>query len=208
METRRSVASKTLEKADFFLDFAETYAAVDRDAFERFLEAAIVNARTVTFHLQKEFGKHISFNDWYRAKQEEMRKDPLFQFFVNRRNYILKEGPISIKKTINLDISETVIISDSMKVQVVRGRPWYKRGPKILFEDLRAALFQKCNRWKDKRELSRKRHQHIKRHQNTVKEVLHFEEPEWRNRPATDLVREYLQKLGTIVNDAEMRFLT
>jgi len=206
METRKSVASQTLGRANFFLDYAETYAFVNRQAFEHFLEAAIVYGRSVTFHLQKEYSKKSPFDDWYREKQEEMRKDTLFQFFLNKRNYILKEGPVSIRKTTAVNITETAIASDFVEVQVVRGRPWFKRGPKTLFGDLCAPLLQKYHKWKYERDLFRKRNKRNEQQQSEVREFLHFEEPEWHDRPATDLVREYLRKLATIINDAEMRF--
>lgn len=208
METRKSVASQTLGRANFFLDHAEKYAFVDRQAFGYFLEAAIVYGRSVTFHLQKEFSGHSLFDDWYRQKQEEMRKDPLFQFFLEKRNFILKEGPVPVTKTIAVNISATVPISSFLEMRVIRGRPWYKRGLKTLSEDLRVPLLKKYQRWKYERELSRQRYKRNEQKHSEVREILHFEEPEWRNRPAMDLVREYLQKLATVVNDAEMRFLT
>ena len=148
MKTRKSTAFQTLGRANFFLDYAEKYAFVDRQAFEYFLEAAIVYGRSVTFHLQKEFSKYSLFGDWYCEKQGEMRKDSLFQFFLDKRNYILKEGPVPIIKTTIVTISETVTISDFLEVQVIRARPWYKRGLKTIFEDLRASLLQKYHRWK------------------------------------------------------------
>ena len=208
MEARKSIAAQTLGRANFFLDYAEAYAPSDRRAFEHFLEAAIVYGRSVTFHLQKEFSKYSGFDDWYREKQEEMGKDPLFRFFLDKRNYILKEGPVSIQKTIAVTISETIVVSDFVEVQVIRGKPWYKRGPKILLEDLRAPLLQKYRRWKYERELARRRKIRNAQQQTEVSEILHFEEPEWRSRPATDLGREYLRKLTAVVNEAEMRFLT
>lgn len=208
MEAKGSVASKTLGRANFFIDYAEKYSFVDRQAFEHFLEATIVYGRSVTFHLQKEFSKHSGFNDWYDKKQEEMRKDPLFQFFLDKRNYILKEGPVSIRKTTTVTFSETVMFSDFFEVHVIRRRPWYKRGLKILFDDLRAPLLQKYGRWKHERKLSRQKSKRNEPQQTEIIEILHFDESEWHNRPATDLLREYLGKLATIVNDAEKRFLT
>lgn len=209
MEVTKSIAAQTLERANFFLDCAQPCAPSDRRAFEHFLEAAIVYGRSVTFHLQKEFSKCSGFGDWYREKQEEMERDPLFRFFLEKRNYILKEGPVSIQKTIAVTISETMVVSSFVEVQVIRGKPWYKRGPKILLQDLRAPLLQKYRKWKYERELARRRKiRDAQQRQTEVSEIPHFEEPEWRSRPATDLVREYLRKLTAVVNEAEMRFLT
>jgi hypothetical protein len=201
----RSIAAKTLEKASFFLDQAET--CPDLDAFGHFLEAAIVYGRSVTFHLQKEFKNCSGFDVWYSEKQEQMTKDPLFSFLLKKRNYSLKEGPVSIQKTIAITITETVSVSDFVEVYITRGKPWYRRGLRILFEDLYSPLFQKFRKWRYERELCRQRKVRNKPQEAEVREIRHFEEPEWRTRPATDLVREYLQSLAALVKEGEALFL-
>jgi hypothetical protein len=207
MEERKSIAAQTVGRASFFLDHAEACASSDRRAFEHFLEAAIVYARSVTFHLQKQFSNDAGFDDWYRGRQEEMGRDPLNRFLLEKRNYILKEGPVSIRSTISVTISETIVASDFLEVQVIRGKSWYKRSLQILFEDLRAPLLQKYLKWKHEREVARRRKTLDAQQQSEISELLHFEEPEWSSRPATDLVREYIRNLTVIVNEAEMRFL-
>ena len=85
---------EVLEKAIFFLELARHSARQERKHFERFVEAAIVFGRSVTFHLQKEFAQHPDFSSWYAGQQELLRNDDLCRFFVERRNFILKEGPL------------------------------------------------------------------------------------------------------------------
>lgn len=60
-----------------------------------FMEACIVFARSVTLHLQKE----LAHADWYATRQDAMVIEPLFGFFRDRRNYILKEGRLGVRRT-------------------------------------------------------------------------------------------------------------
>ena len=62
----------------------------DEFAFE--LCAFIESARNITFALQKEHANNPKFKEWYNKKQEEMRKDELLKFFIEKRNTIVKEG--------------------------------------------------------------------------------------------------------------------
>jgi hypothetical protein len=41
---------------------------------------------------------------------------------------------------------------------------------------------------------------------SSVKELLHFDDPDWQKASALDLIGEYLAKLGPIVDEAERRF--
>ena len=63
-----STARATLDTARFFCDAAGR-AADDVEAFRRYLQAAIVFARSVTFHLQKEYSDSAGFKDsWWPQK--------------------------------------------------------------------------------------------------------------------------------------------
>ena len=200
------IARRTLERAQFFLERAELSGSGDRKAFEHSLEAAIVFGRSVTFHLQKEFNARTGFKEWYAQKQEQMTSDPLFEFFKERRNYILKEGPVPVQKTITVVVTESITLSDFVEARVKRAKPWYRRSPKIWWEDIKAAIVGPLRRWQFERQLSRKRKQRQRPTRSEIQERLHFEEPEWRNRAATDVLQEYLLKLECLVGEAESRF--
>jgi len=201
-----SIARRTLERAQFFLEQAKTSESGNRRAFEHFLEAAIVFGRSVTFHLQKEFNTCTGFKEWYEQKQEQMESDPLFKFFKEKRNYILKEGPVPVQKTITIGVTESFNLSLSVEARVKRAKPWYKRSPKIWWEDTKAAIVWPLQRWRYERRLARKRKQHQQPTRSEIQERLHFEEQEWRNRAATDVLQEYLHKLECLVEEAESRF--
>ena len=207
MDAKKSTASHTLGRANYFLERAKACVRVDRAAFEHFLEAAIIYGRSITFHLQKEFAGAQGFDEWYGRKKAAMEGDPLFRFLKEKRNYVLKEGPVSIQKTSFLSMFETVNISDILEVQVIRGKPWYKRGIRILLADLRGTLIQSYRKWKYNRQVARQRKIIQRPHKTEMIEILHFEEPEWKERAATDLVQEYLYKLSILIAEAEKLFL-
>lgn len=63
--------------------------------FEEFgfeLCAFIESARNVTFAMQAEHGNNQNFKDWYKDKQEEMKKDSVFRFFNSKRVSVVHEG--------------------------------------------------------------------------------------------------------------------
>ena len=205
---RNSTARRTLERARFFLQQAELVAASDRRAFEHFLEAAIVFGRSVTFHLQKEFSRVPDFKKWYTQKQAEMANDDLFGFLRHKRNYILKEGPIAVPKTMNVNIAEAVVLSDSVEAHVIRGKPWYRRSLKILLQDIIGPIRGMVNRWRQKWQVARLKKPLEADGKCEVEERLHFEDEQWCDRAATDLIREYLAKLDKIVQEVEDRFMS
>jgi hypothetical protein len=67
----------------------------DPTLFKSFINNFIVNARSVTFVMQKEYSKHARFSTWYNSQQESMRVKPICKFFLEQRNVILKERSIT-----------------------------------------------------------------------------------------------------------------
>ena len=133
--TKKCTASNTIGKAAFFLQKAGD--AENREDFANFIEAAVVFARSVTFHLQKEFNNCPGFNDWHSEKQKEMQQNPVCRFFLTTCNYILKEGPISIGKRLQVEFTAVFNIEDAVTAEVVRRTPWYRRKPRLLFDDVK-----------------------------------------------------------------------
>jgi hypothetical protein len=122
----RSAAFETVAQARFFLERARQ-SPDDRIGLRRFVEAAIVFGRSVTFHLQKEFNAKHGFSAWYEEKQREMSSTPLMGFLLQTRNYILKEGAVAVRKTVSIEVREYVVASASVSVKVRRGRAWFRR---------------------------------------------------------------------------------
>lgn len=199
-------ARMKVEQARFFVSQSSQAEAGQREVLANNFEAAIVFGRSVTFCLQKDFHNKPGFNRWYAKKQEIMRQDPLFKLFLEKRNYILKQGTTGIHKSINVEATATVGISDFLTCKVKRGRPWYRRSTKILWEDFRARIREPIREWMWKRKMRRKATQ--KKPSSTVKvsEGYYFDDPAWENREIFDLFNEYLNKLELIVSEAEIKF--
>ncbi len=208
-----SIARSTLCKARFFLAQAVAaesiaHASTDRMAFLANIEAAIVYGRSVTFHIQKEFNKDKDFAPWYANVQNRLRKNARDRFLLQERNFILKEGPTSIHRAVEVTIHSSIHMEASATMILVRGQPWYRRRPRILYEDFRRCLL---NHFTEQRERKRKRMAAQQRQSepaaaNVSVQKFVFDDPKFNETPAQALLGEYLDELDAIVSDAESRF--
>ena len=203
---KQSPARLKLEQARFFTACASEAIPAQREAFANCIEAAIVFGRSVTFCLQSEYRHKPDFDSWYSDKQGAMEKDPLFAFFLKKRNYILKEGSAGVHKVVSVAIEEHVGVSDFVEIKVIRGQPWYRRSSKILWEDFRAAIMKPIRRWLWQLETKRRHLQLQKQSKVEVTEGFFFDDPKWTDRSGCDLLQEYLNKLEHIIAEAEIRF--
>ena len=203
----QSVATITLAKARFFARQASQADANDREAITNNLEAAIVFARSVTFHLQSQFAHVPGFDAWYAEKQKQLREDRLGRFLLEQRNYVLKVGPAPVSRSISVSITESLSLTSELSVKVVRGRPWYRRSLKILLEDatypLREWIRKLQDRWAKKR-AAREAEQNSSA---IVLDAMFFTDPEWEHTPALELLSRQLMSLEGLVLEAEARFL-
>lgn len=203
---KQRLARLKLEQARFFTTRASEALPAQREAFLNFIEAAIVFARSVTFCLQSEYRHKPDFDSWYLSKQETMKKNPIFAFFRDKRNYVLKEGSAGVHKVVSVAIEEKIGFSDFAEIRVIRGQPWYRRSPKILWGDFRAAIMKPIRRWLWQRETKRQNLQLQRQSKVEVTEGFFFDDPKWKDRPACDLLQEYLNELEQIITEAETRF--
>jgi hypothetical protein len=200
------IARETLNRSRFFIEKAAEVRFDDRQSFVYFLEASIVFARSVTFHLQKELKGYDGFNEWYSRQQKRLRECEVCKFFVNKRNYILKEGPVDISALHSVNFSATALASSRMCVKVIRGQPWYKRSPRIWWEDIRAPILSRIQQWQRQKKLKRQQ-RILERPKASAQSVIRFDDEPWNSRSATDVVAEYLDQLERVVSDAESRFV-
>ena len=204
--TEESIARRTLRKAKYFAEQAEQSKVGQREAFETQLEAAIVFGRSVTFHIQKEFVHEEGFEDWYSSNQNKLNNDSVAKFFLERRNFILKQGPVNIHKIIIAEIHVTANVSCTVEAKVIRGKPWYRRSIRTLWSDFKMPFVGWINRRRQRRELERTRAKASQEPESKVTHEYFFLDQEWSKRPAVELLNEWLDKLETIVNDAERKF--
>jgi hypothetical protein len=202
----RSVAITTLGKARFFAEQAGLAGANDREAVTNNLEAAIVFARSVTFHLQSQFAHAPGFDVWYAEQQQRLRNDRLGRFLLEQRNYVLKVGPAPIKRNISVSITDTLQMTAELSIKVIRGQPWYRRSPKTLVEDATYPLREWMNKASQRRR-SRRAAQAAQPRNATVSDAMFFADPEWDGIPALELLNRQFIVLDGVVADAEARFL-
>jgi hypothetical protein len=206
---RRSVARETLETATFFLAHAERVGYEDREALQRCASAVIVFGRSVTFHIQKEFGNDPAFSSWYERVRERLGSDRVCAFFLEARNVVLKERLLEVNQEVSITLGSTVELDSALEVKVIRGSPWYRRRPGILWEDFRRSLLSALrrrwspvpNRLRRKRGLKR----HLDTSQSTEIARRFFMEP-FPDDSAFDLLHHYLDAMARVVDEAESRF--
>lgn len=157
------------------------------EAFKHYVEAAIVFGRTVTFRLQAEYNHLPSFEPWYSQQRKLMSHDPLFTFFRDERNLILKKREVSLSRNVSVTVESSGGLSTSTIGGVYRttasGSMSVERSHTISFED---------PEWEDRFE--------------DLEWEDFFEDPKWEDRNALSLVTEYLDRLEATVNSARNRF--
>ena len=204
-------SQRTLKKARFFVRQAElAETRLDRVACSYYLEAAIESGRSVALHLHRELHRSPRFPEWWERRLAEMKSDPAMTFCHETRIYIVHKGSTPIRQLTALSVGEAVALSDTFRVRVVRAKPWYQRSPKVTAEDVRrrvAASFQQCREkvligWRRARSRLRPRPSQP----TIVTQFLYFEDWSGERRPASEQVREYLDKLELIVDAAAEKF--
>ncbi len=218
-----SLARTGLAEARYFLKQAREnqaeYGRGDPVPFVANLKASIVWGRTVTFLLQKEFNSRPDWLEWYEPHQQRMAASQLHRFILDARNMVLKEGPVELGRTLTVSIESALaaFVSVGAEVKIIRGQPWFKRSPKILWQDAREATLRPYRRWKsqldERRRIEAKRK--AAREQAEAEQasrppppppVVHFAHEAFRDRAAVDVVAEYLEDMERLVVEAEARF--
>lgn len=201
----KSGARQTLEMVRLMLDMAEGQDFEERKKFLALFQSAIVFGRSITFHLQKEYAHQPGFKDWYVVQQASLDADPLARFILETRNFALKEGPPPITRHIMAEMHATARVVVGMDAVIIRAQPWYRRAPKILWADIKHEAMRIVTKWRRRHE--RRRVQKPEREQVArVTQTWKFDHPDWDDRPALELVREYLDTLELIVVEAEEKF--
>jgi hypothetical protein len=213
-----SSAHRMWAKARYFADRARSTDVNDRLMLEADIEAAIVFGRSALDHLRKQYARVVGFDTYERAAFNGLRSDPLCAPFLDLRDFVIHQDSSPTRNVITASVAMSVMaFMEIVDVQIVRGQPWYRRSPAILWQDLRA----KIGRWLRKR---RKRHTPAERPStsSSVSESLHFMDfPTGRSRsgtlpvalpqpfkeqPALDVVDHWLDEIQKIVLDVETKF--
>jgi hypothetical protein len=211
---RDGVSRNALESARYFLSRAQKAEGggddvAAREEFGRYLEAAIVFGRTVTFRLQSEFSKAVGFRKWYEEVQARLGQDRLCKFFNQERTLILKQRPLQTNMTAIVLTHISVSFNVAVETVVVRGNPWYRRSPRIIVHDLLQPLRQRLHKWRQRRDEARKERARAKetpQPKTTTARAFYLADQDWKDEPAVALVRRYLDTLEPIIAEAEAKF--
>lgn len=198
------IAKKTVQRARFFAGQAMKVVN-EREKFAHYFESSIVFARSVTFHLQKELCHCEGFQEWYEEEQSKLKQQPICRFFLNKRNYILKQGPVKISKTIEASISNSISVHSVVKIKIIRAKPWYHQSIKTLIKNAFLRIRQEYFNW-DKRRKRRRQNRKTTESKAEFTERLHFSDEEWKDQSVYDLIFEYCDILEDLVDRAESKF--
>lgn len=197
-----SVARNTLYGAQYFVANAIAAGGGDLTVFGYNVEAAIVFGRSVTFHLQKEFADCPDFPAWYTDWQTKLNADPICRYFLTKRNYVLKEGPAQLARSVTIFIDAGLTMHAELRHTRISVGPWCHRFYQWFLEILR-----RVRRSKEKKQIAAKAKSAIDRPAPTRAEVrVEFQDSPVPNRQAIDLLKYYLDMLDEVVTEAEGRW--
>lgn len=95
----------------------------DDEVFSFNLSSFVEAARSITLHMQKQYGMKEGFgkkdgNEWYGSKVAEMSKQPNLRFLIKARNYSEKEGPIPTGATRSSVFSaDLILVNEGSKTE-------------------------------------------------------------------------------------------
>lgn len=91
------IVSQKIGEADYFLEKLKNTHPWEAE-FNYIFSAFVSAVRSITFTLQFVMSKYPDFDDWYKIRQERLRKSKLAKAFVVFRNHAQKTGIIPIVK--------------------------------------------------------------------------------------------------------------
>jgi len=204
-----SVARGALDRARFFAEQAEAFHRQEQPSHRNYcLEASIVFGRSAVDQLKREHESHPRWREWFAT----LLDDPLLEFFREQRHLILKEGPLSITTMLFVSGEARINFEVRVRARVKRGHPWYRRSPRIWWEDVRRPVLEHVLDWRAKRrrrqesERRRREHEAAARSRVPAPPVVQFADSMWESRSAFDVLHEYFDKLQKVVEDAESQF--
>lgn len=176
---------------------------VNWDAFAGYLEAAIVFGRSVIDHLSKEYTGYAdvnrkAFTKWHASQELRMDSghpgaDPLLAYFRDTRNVVVHEHAAPLGRQTQLFVAANALLVLPWRTKLVRLRAAVPRGPSAIVREVRS--------WRGRTPTPQR--------SPVLAPPEHrafFDDPLLRNRPAEEVVDQYLDLIESIVTDAEQRF--
>lgn len=193
---------------------------VDRAELDHYLTAAVVFGRSAFHYLEKaaEMSTDRPYRQWFAARALAVKADVLLEHFRDIRNTEIHARRVPLSRHVNLNVNAVLRISVYGEGRVIRGQPWYRRTPRIWWQDTSTTVLRPLRRWRYQfgewllrrraaleARMDRVRARFRKPARVTVMEFF-FEDPEGLNRPAVTMIDAYLSRWEGIVNEAESKF--
>jgi len=96
-----------LSEANYFLERMKEHV-MDGEAFRYNLSAFLTAFRSVTFIMRKEYNRISGFEEWYRKKQIEMKKDEKMKLLKEKRNITIHQKPIHLRAHVNVNATSSI----------------------------------------------------------------------------------------------------
>jgi hypothetical protein len=103
-----------LNESEYFLKMAKALFEND-DEFSYSISAFLSAARSITFYMQKQYGRCYGFPDWYSRKQVYMLADDDFNFLNNARVETIHKAPVRTGASREVTIKMNAIIGSLSK---------------------------------------------------------------------------------------------
>ena len=103
-----------LEEAKYFFSKMQSDKE-DPVAFKHNLSACLSSARSVMQYALDEAKNKTGGQKWYDGW---MKSSPILTFFKNKRDYNIHTAPVVLLKHTNITVTETVRISESIKIEI------------------------------------------------------------------------------------------
>jgi hypothetical protein len=187
-------------------------------AYTANLEAAIIFGDAVWDHLRAEFARVPKYDAWKEIRYEGLRKQPLFLFIseggkqgqsknkIALRQFLMHIGGNRLTLSVALDVLLTASGKLSVRMVVLRGQPWYRRSPRVLWDD----AVRPIREWLSnlRQEFATRRSSPTPQEQRTanVEHTFYFDDPNRNTQPAREVVRQYLELMEREVDEVEKNF--
>jgi hypothetical protein len=204
-----SAGRRTLDTARFYLSLTDAAGLADRVVFQRHLETAIVWARSVTFHIQKEYADASGFKSWWSQQQDTLSQDRRAKFFSESRTFVVHKGPLPVRQDTAITVGTGVLVTTEVRVRVVHSTPWYRRSPRDVWRRVHRAFLRLLPEWRHRRAETRRMREFREweaTRGGTITSDLYFSDPEWSATPALTLLNQHLDTLDAVVAATDSRF--
>jgi hypothetical protein len=93
--------------------------AAEAGPFKYNLSAFLSAARSVTLFLQKEYAATPGFEEWWAARQVELRADTRMSFFNEKRVETIHIRPLAPAAHVLVEVHEVIHMTDAILVQLM-----------------------------------------------------------------------------------------